>query len=231
MPETAAIKNITLPSAASEDLSVFVDEGVVVAVLDKVPAQQQQDALNWLLFAQLAADRQKNRVQDADAWLALFRDFADKIGFEVTEGTTSTPTGTGSVSDLITEQFKSTRKSGSNELSAALGAVGAIGFSGGGLQAIARDQGLGRAHVLAGVVSVDTSAGLTIIELVALQCRIKPSEHHQNILRADITDEKTTVVNYRFTLKDTTATTVRSALEDKLGMLAQEKIYHVPLGN
>ncbi|ROQ26031.1 hypothetical protein EDD98_5615 [Streptomyces sp. PanSC19] len=223
MTDTATIDAITLPAAASEATSAFVDAGAVLAVLPEVTPQDHHDAMAWLLLTQLAADKQHHRVDNPDRWRQSFDSTASALRLVERTKATRTVSGTGSIADLLVTEFSG---ASAKALSAALAAVADTGATGEGRLLVQHAQSGNKAHVLAGVVS--NGADEVIIDLVSVLYPVD-STSGRSILAADVSSKQLTLTTSQLVLSSDMAQQLREAIYDKLGMLVQEKIMHVPL--
>lgn len=62
----------------------FVDSGVLVTFPASTSKQRQEDVLNSLLFAQLAADKEYNRLDDPLNWFSYFEYILRNVGWVLT---------------------------------------------------------------------------------------------------------------------------------------------------
>lgn len=67
--------------------AAFVVKGSLVIFTDVISNMEQNDVLNSVLLAQLAADKQKDRFATPEAWLKLYADTLEHLGWSVVQAT------------------------------------------------------------------------------------------------------------------------------------------------
>lgn len=80
---TGEAKGITT-TLREEALQCYVDAGVLVAFPGNTSLKRQQDVLNSLLFAQLAAGKNYSRENDPEGWFSYFEYVLQNIGWALT---------------------------------------------------------------------------------------------------------------------------------------------------
>lgn len=81
--EEDAVKRVT-QSEVPTAVHCYVDAGVLVALPANTSTQRQQDVLNSLLFAQLAACKAYSRENDPEGWFSYFEYVLRNIGWVLT---------------------------------------------------------------------------------------------------------------------------------------------------
>lgn len=72
------------PLTSPEATQYYVDAGILVTFPSNTSVQWQQDVLNSLLFAQLAARNEYSRGNDPDGWFGYFQRVLENIGWVMT---------------------------------------------------------------------------------------------------------------------------------------------------
>jgi hypothetical protein len=87
----------------------FVDAGILLSFVASVPDQKREDALNSILLAQLAADKQYSRFDQPDSWYEFYANTLSNVTWQVIQSHTGhyTPlAGTFTLEEVILDLLK-----------------------------------------------------------------------------------------------------------------------------